>query len=215
MFRQMTLLNNKFSHETQNKKTGPTDSVHNYSEFRGSVAANIDYSLVSERWYFFLQLQTGPTDLFMVAPRNDAIFPKLHIRADISCYSSSSPRAASVSSSPDRDRIASSTSRGPLHPVLHRGFISNMSTPGGATIHKDQLKAKYIGTGDADMSKYEWVTNMHRDTLASHVGHYDQLSFYAVAQNESIGRVKKEFIEKMLQPCNRPPAGNKEDGEEK
>ena len=47
------------------------------------------------------------------------------------------------------------------------------------------------------MSKYEWVTNMHRDTLASHVGHYDQLSYYAVAQNESIGRVKKEYIEKM------------------
>jgi len=43
-----------------------------------SVAANIDYSLESERWYFFLQLQIGQTDLFMVVPRNDAIFPKLH-----------------------------------------------------------------------------------------------------------------------------------------
>jgi len=42
------------------------------------VAANIDYSLVSERWYFFLQLRIGPTDLFMVVPRNDAIFLKLH-----------------------------------------------------------------------------------------------------------------------------------------
>ncbi len=45
---------------------------------RGSVAANIDYSLVSDLSYIFLQLQTGPTDLFMVVPRNDAIFPKLH-----------------------------------------------------------------------------------------------------------------------------------------
>jgi hypothetical protein len=43
----------------------------------GSVAANIDYSLVSELSYFFLQLRIGPTDLFMVVPRNDAIFPKL------------------------------------------------------------------------------------------------------------------------------------------
>jgi len=34
--------------------------------------------LVSERWYFFLQLRIGPTDLFMVVPRNDAIFLKLH-----------------------------------------------------------------------------------------------------------------------------------------
>ena len=44
----------------------------------GSVAANIYYSLVSDLSYFFLQLQLGPTDLFMVVPRNDAIFPKLH-----------------------------------------------------------------------------------------------------------------------------------------
>ncbi len=44
----------------------------------GYVAANFDYYLVSEKWYFFLQLQTGPTDLFLVVPRNDAIFPKLH-----------------------------------------------------------------------------------------------------------------------------------------
>jgi len=43
-----------------------------------SVAAKIDYSLVSERWYFFLPVRIGPTDLFMVVPRNDAIFPKLH-----------------------------------------------------------------------------------------------------------------------------------------
>ncbi|KAL9188316.1 hypothetical protein ACHAXT_006694 [Thalassiosira profunda] len=90
-----------------------------------------------------------------------------------------------------------------------------MSTPGGAPIHKDQLKAKYIGTGDADMTKYEWVTNMHRDTLASHVGHYDQLSYYAVAQNESVGRSKKEFLEKMLQPAGRPPVGGKEEGMQK
>eukprot|EP00978_Attheya_sp_CCMP212_P042940 scaffold271346_cov60-Attheya_sp.AAC.2 len=55
----------------------------------------------------------------------------------------------------------------------------------------------------------EWATNMHRDTLASHVGHYDQLSYYAVAQNESIGRVRSQMLEKMIQPCGPPPA-NKE-----
>ncbi len=47
----------------------------------------------------------------------------------------------------------------------------------------------------------EWLTNHHRDTLASHVGHYDQLSYFAVAQNESIGRVKSQMLEGMLQPC--------------
>jgi splicing factor 3B subunit 5 len=91
----------------------------------------------------------------------------------------------------------------------------NMSTAGGAPIHKDQLKAKYIGTGDADMTKFEWVSNMHRDTMASHVGHYDQMSYYAVAQNESLGRVKREFLEKMLEPCGKPPLGAKEEAYEK
>jgi hypothetical protein len=43
-----------------------------------SVAANIDYSLESDLSNFFLQLRIGPTDLFMVVPRNGAIFPKLH-----------------------------------------------------------------------------------------------------------------------------------------
>lgn len=61
------------------------------------------------------------------------------------------------------------------------------------------------------MPKYEWVTNMHRDTYASHVGHYDQMSFYAVAMNESVGRTKREFLEKMLIPCGRPNVGGKED----
>eukprot|EP00934_Nitzschia_sp_Nitz4_P007621 Nitzschia sp. Nitz4//scaffold109_size72162//22524//23055//NITZ4_005842-RA/size72162-processed-gene-0.9-mRNA-1//1//CDS//3329532751//7611//frame0 len=80
-----------------------------------------------------------------------------------------------------------------------------MSNPGGATISTEQLKARYVGTGHADMSKYEWVTNQHRDTYASHVAHYDQLSYYAVAQNESIGRARLQFLQKMMQPCGPPP----------
>jgi hypothetical protein len=46
-------------------------------EIWGFVAANIDIYLVWEKWYFPLQLRLGPTDLHMVVPRNDAIFPKL------------------------------------------------------------------------------------------------------------------------------------------
>jgi len=56
------------------------------------------------------------------------------------------------------------------------------------------------------MTKFEWLTNQHRDTLASHVGHYDQLSYYSVAQNESIARVRYNMIEKIYQPCS--PPGN-------
>ena len=69
----------------------------------------------------------------------------------------------------------------------------------------EQLKARYIGTGSADQSKYEFLTNQHRDTYASHLGHYDQLSYMAVAQNESVGRMRIQFLEKMYLPCGKPP----------
>jgi splicing factor 3B subunit 5 len=79
------------------------------------------------------------------------------------------------------------------------------TTPGGASISAEQLKARYIGTGHADLSKHEFMVNQHRDTYASHVGHYDQLSYMAVATNESIGRMKLDFLTKMIQPCGPPP----------
>jgi len=76
-----------------------------------------------------------------------------------------------------------------------------MSNPGGASISAEQLKARYVGTGNADMSKYEWMTNQHRDTYASHLAHYDQLSYMAVAENQSIGRMRLQLFDKMIQPC--------------
>jgi len=41
----------------------------------------------------------------------------------------------------------------------------------------------------------EWLTNQHRDTYASYVGHPHLLNYFAVAQNESVGRVKYEFLQ--------------------
>ena len=80
--------------------------------------------------------------------------------------------------------------------------------------------------------------NHHRDSHASHIGHYDLLSYFAVAENEAVGRVKYTLLEvrlwlakmqqvsvlaaqlgysafcpplqKMVQPCGPPPA-KKED----
>jgi splicing factor 3B subunit 5 len=70
----------------------------------------------------------------------------------------------------------------------------------------DQMSARYLGTGHADLSKYEWLTNQHRDTSASIIGHAaDQLAYYAVATNESIGRTRYQFLESMVQPCGPPP----------
>jgi splicing factor 3B subunit 5 len=53
---------------------------------------------------------------------------------------------------------------------------------------------KYIGTGHADLTKWEWGTNMQRDSLASHIGHYSRLAYMAIADNETIARMKYKFL---------------------
>mmetsp|Transcript_10251 Transcript_10251/g.38838 ORF Transcript_10251/g.38838 Transcript_10251/m.38838 type:complete len:88 (+) Transcript_10251:109-372(+) len=68
------------------------------------------------------------------------------------------------------------------------------------------IQNKYVGTGHSDITKYEWATNMQRDTLSSHFGHADMVMYIGVAQNDSHGRVRYQLLEKMLQPCGPPPA---------
>ena len=90
-----------------------------------------------------------------------------------------------------------------------QGTTSGTEGGGGASLSNDQLKSQYVGTGHADQSKYEFVTNLHRDSYASYIGHSDQLAYMAVAQNQSIGRTRLQFLQKMIQPCGCPPPDNK------
>ena len=76
----------------------------------------------------------------------------------------------------------------------------------------EHLQAKYVGTGHADLTKFEWLVNIHRDSYASYLGHHNMASYFAVVQNESVGRVRYEFLQKMLLPCGLPPAP--QEGEE-
>jgi splicing factor 3B subunit 5 len=69
----------------------------------------------------------------------------------------------------------------------------------------EHLQSKYIGTGHSDTTKWEWMTNQHRDTYTSYLGHNDLLNYIAVAENESKARLKFNFLKKMLQPCGPPP----------
>jgi splicing factor 3B subunit 5 len=62
------------------------------------------------------------------------------------------------------------------------------------------LKSRYVGTGHPDISRAEWGVNIQRDTLASHVGHADQLAYFALAANDSVARTRYEIIEKMIDP---------------
>ncbi|KAA6383468.1 MAG: putative splicing factor 3B subunit 5 [Streblomastix strix] len=69
----------------------------------------------------------------------------------------------------------------------------------------DSLQQKYVGTGTPDTTMYEFATNQHRDTCASLLGHNHMLVMLAMAENESIGRVKYNLLERMIQPCGPPP----------
>lgn len=59
----------------------------------------------------------------------------------------------------------------------------------------EHIQNKHVGTGHSDISKFEWAVNQHRDTIASYIGHYDTISYFSVAQNESNGRVRYQLLE--------------------
>ncbi|XP_065898842.1 splicing factor 3B subunit 5-like [Dysidea avara] len=69
----------------------------------------------------------------------------------------------------------------------------------------EHLQSKYVGTGHADLSKYEWMVNQHRDSFASFIGHHDMVSYFSLVENESKARTKFNLMQKMLLPCGLPP----------
>ena len=62
-------------------------------------------------------------------------------------------------------------------------------------------KSTYEGTGYPEITKEEWIENQHRDSYCSYIGHHSLLSYMSVTTNQSIGRLKYEFIERMYGPC--------------
>jgi len=84
-----------------------------------------------------------------------------------------------------------------------------------ATQQLEQLQARYVGTGHADTTKLyqlpfpialhfktnktsEWVSNVHRDTYASYIGHPPLLEYMSVATGEPMAKMRTAFIEVSL-----------------
>ena len=67
-----------------------------------------------------------------------------------------------------------------------------------------------MGTGHADLSQFEWAVNIHRDSFASYIGHHNLSVYFSVAENESVGRIKYNLMQKMLLPCGLPPEKEEE-----
>ncbi|KAF1350950.1 splicing factor 3B subunit 5/RDS3 complex subunit 10 [Delphinella strobiligena] len=70
----------------------------------------------------------------------------------------------------------------------------------------EALQNKYIGTGHADTTKFEWTSNIMRDSYASYVGHPPLLEYMTLAMGESSREeMRVKLIEKMVRPVGPPP----------
>jgi hypothetical protein len=47
----------------------------------------------------------------------------------------------------------------------------------------------------------EWAVNIQRDSYASYIGHYPMLAYFAIAENESIGRERYNFMQVHKTTC--------------
>ncbi|KAJ2780930.1 Splicing factor 3B subunit 5 [Coemansia javaensis] len=71
----------------------------------------------------------------------------------------------------------------------------------------ENLFAKHPGTGHADTTRHQWLTNQHRDTLAHYVADDSMALFIAMVEGESVARTRSDMLQRMRQPCGpAPPA---------
>lgn len=111
-----------------------------------------------------------------------------------------------------------------IHPYIV-SFFAQSELRYTANTQLEQLHARYVGTGHADLTKQfstnssvlqhrqhprfsdrdicfffsEWLTHQHRDTYASIIGHPALWSYLAIAEGETLGRTKFEICEVSLQ----------------
>lgn len=74
------------------------------------------------------------------------------------------------------------------------------------TTQLDHLTARYEGAGHADMTRHEWATHQHRDSIASYLGHASMVDYFAMAEGVSVGRARLNLLERMHRPVGDPPA---------
>lgn len=67
-------------------------------------------------------------------------------------------------------------------------------------IQYSHLKTKYIGLGDPDTTREEFITNIHRDTYASLVQHEGLLLYNSLALNEPTEVLRVKMLKKMIKP---------------
>jgi len=87
-----------------------------------------------------------------------------------------------------------------------RKSLATMADKLRTTQQLEALQNKYIGTGHADTTKFEWTSNIARDSYASYVGHPPLLQYMTLAMGAgSREEMRVNLIEKMVRPVGAPP----------
>ena len=69
----------------------------------------------------------------------------------------------------------------------------------------EALQARFVGTGHADTTKYEFTSNIARDSMSSFIGHPPFLQYLSIGYGHPKERVRTMLIDKMIQPVGKPP----------
>lgn len=64
----------------------------------------------------------------------------------------------------------------------------------------NQFKSKYIGLGNADITREEFMTNVNRDVYSSLAQHDNILYYNSMIMNEPIELMRQRMIKKMVNP---------------
>ncbi|CUM68033.1 uncharacterized protein PRCAT00005748001 [Priceomyces carsonii] len=62
------------------------------------------------------------------------------------------------------------------------------------------LKSKYLGLGNPDSDRRDFLSTMHRDTYASLAQHDSLLLYNSVALNENPELLRQKLIKKIVNP---------------
>lgn len=90
-------------------------------------------------------------------------------------------------------------------PTLFLLHITAMADKLRTLQNLEALQARHVGTGHADTTKYEWTSNILRDSYSSYVGHPPLLSYMAVGMGEPKEKVRAMMLEKMVRGAGNPP----------
>jgi splicing factor 3B subunit 5 len=66
-------------------------------------------------------------------------------------------------------------------------------------------QARFIGIGSADTNKFEWMSNMQRDSLASYIGHPPLLQYMSIGLGQPREVTRVQLLERMIRPVGPPP----------